>query len=325
LGSMMRGLRDRQVLMVAARADKPAVTTIGLLAACWLAAAPAFGLELQLPIDCTPGKGCFVQNHPDVDPGGEPRDFTCGDATFAGLTGTDIRLLSVEAAKGVKVLAAAAGVVRGARDDMADHLMRTDADKIAIAGRECGNGVVITHGEGWETQYCQMRLGSVRVHRGDKIAAGAWLGDVGQSGETTFAHIHITVRHGGRTVDPFLGQPVSGICHADGKTDPAASLWRKDVEEALGPPVTRLLEAGFSGGQVNENALEDGHSGVPPLVRTSLELVLFARIMHLAKGDRVRLRAELPLGPPIDLTAQPVDHDKAMMVVAISRSRGQTD
>jgi len=301
--------------------DKPALLAAAATLAAFLALPPAHGLELQLPIDCTPGKDCFVQNYPDVSPDAAvPHDFTCGSATFHGLTGTDIRLLSIQAAKGVKVLAAAGGTVRAGRDGMADHLMRTDADKAAIMGRECGNGVVIIHADGWETQYCHMLKGSVRVHSGQVVAAGAWLGDVGQSGETQFAHVHMTVRHNHRTVDPFLGEPVAAACRTDGKTGTARSLWRAGVLAALGPPRTVLLETGFGGDAVSENLLEYGRSLVPAFRANAHRLVLFARIMHLAKGDRVHLRAELPAGSPIDLTSEPESHDKAVKVIAAARS-----
>lgn len=316
----MRGYNVPGVLKRVRPTDKSAMLFGLAVLTASFALSPALGLELQLPIDCTPGKDCFVQNYPDVSPdSAEPQDFTCGSATFHGLTGTDIRLLSIEAAKGVKVLAAAGGTVRGARDGMADHLMRTGADKAAIAGRECGNGVVIVHGDGWETQYCHLRDGSVRVRASQKVAAGAWLGDVGQSGETQFAHIHMTVRHNGRTVDPFLGEPVGATCRTDGKADPSKSLWRRDLQMALGPPRTVVLETGFSSAAVSENTLEEGRSLVPILRTSSPELILFARIMHLAKGDRVHLRAEFPGGAPIDLTSEPETHDKAVKVIAAAR------
>ena len=37
----------------------------------------------------------------------------------------------------------------------------------ATAGRNCGNGVTLDHGDGWQTQYCHMRRGSVAVKVAD--------------------------------------------------------------------------------------------------------------------------------------------------------------
>ena len=309
-----------RVLRRARLGDKPASA---VLAATLMCAAPAYGIELQLPIDCVPGKTCFVQNYPDdgtLD--GDGIDYACGGATYPGHDGTDIRMLSVESAKGVKVLAAAPGIVKGIRDGETDHLMRTPADRAAIAGKECGNGVVIDHADGWQTQYCHMHAGSVRVHTGDKVEAGAVLGEVGQSGETQFAHVHLSVRHNGEKFDPFLGSALKTACHADGKPGAAKPLWRADVMATLGPPSTVVLETGFTDQPVGEDALEEGHGQVAPFQGRSPVLAFYARVMHLLKGDRVHLQVSLPNGAPIDQTTEPMTHAKAVKVISVARKRG---
>ena len=63
--------------------------------------------------------------------------------------------------------------------------------------RNCGNGVVIRHADGWETQYCHLRRGSVQVAEGDRVEAGEPLGLVGMSGEANFPHVHLSVRRDG--------------------------------------------------------------------------------------------------------------------------------
>ena len=91
---------------------RPALLALGLLAP---ASAGAF--ELQFPVACMPGQNCHIQHLPDRDPGPERRDFACGTLTYDGHDGTDIALPSLSAMEaGVDVLAAADGVVRGARD-----------------------------------------------------------------------------------------------------------------------------------------------------------------------------------------------------------------
>jgi hypothetical protein len=139
---------------------------------------PAAALELSVPIACTPGVDCFVQQYVDRDKGPGVRDYACGAETYDGHKGADIRLrTTAEVAKGVGVLASAPGTVIGARDGMADHLVRTDADRAGVAALECGNGVRIDHGEGWITQYCHMRKGSIAVKKGDEVKLGAKLGE----------------------------------------------------------------------------------------------------------------------------------------------------
>jgi murein DD-endopeptidase MepM/ murein hydrolase activator NlpD len=94
----------------------------------------------------------------------------------------------------VIVVAAAAGTVLATRDGTPDQLIRSQADRAEIANRECGNGVVIDHGENWQTQYCHIRRGSIGVKQGDRVEPGQKLGEIGYSGDAAFPHVHLTVR-----------------------------------------------------------------------------------------------------------------------------------
>jgi len=124
-----------------------------LLAALVLCAAPAAAQDLTLgfPADCTPGDGCVIQNHFDHDPGPGFSDFRCGGLGYDGHDGTDIRVPTPADMAALDVLAAAPGRVRGVRDGMPD-IPQGSPGAPDVAGRDCGNGVVIDHGGGWETQ-----------------------------------------------------------------------------------------------------------------------------------------------------------------------------
>src|SRR5262245_24798549 len=138
-----------------------------------LTSGPAVALELGVPIACELGKDCFLQQYVDRDPGPGIKDYACGAVTYDGHKGTDIRVrTTADVQKHVAVLAAASGIVIGVRDGMRDHLVRTQEDRAAVADHECGNGVRIDHGDGWQTQYCHLRQASVRVNKGQQIAAG---------------------------------------------------------------------------------------------------------------------------------------------------------
>ena len=85
-------------------------------AACALFAAAALPAAAQpallMPVDCTLGETCFIQNYPDHDPGPGFADFTCGSLGYDGHDGTDVALLSLAAMRaGVAVLAPADGTV----------------------------------------------------------------------------------------------------------------------------------------------------------------------------------------------------------------------
>ncbi len=244
-------------------------------------------LQLSLPLACTPGKDCFIQQYVDVQPGPGEKDYRCGTATYEGHDGTDFRVLSIAAAAaGVPVLAAAAGRVKGTRDGMEDHLIATREDEALVKGRECGNGVLIDHGDGWETQYCHMRRGSLKVGEGDSVAAGTPLGLVGYSGDAAFAHLHLSVRQNGKAVDPFLGTSVDGTCVSNGAT-PAASLWAAGVREQLAYRDAAIIEAGFAASPVSPEQAEQGAIAMPEA--QSSALVFYARLINMRSGDSLRL------------------------------------
>ena len=155
------------------------MAAVGLLAACSMAV-QAEALVLSLPVTCQLQKTCFVQSYMDLDAGKGAHDYRCGQTTYDGHKGTDFRLVSMRTAGNIgTVVAAADGTVKAARNNMPDRLLGKDTS--AVRGRECGNGVVISHGEDWETQYCHLRRGSVRVSKGRKIRRGDALGRIGLS------------------------------------------------------------------------------------------------------------------------------------------------
>lgn len=161
--------------------------------------------QLGLPIDCRIGEDCWLVNLVDLDSGPGIRDFRCKAHSYDGHKGVDIAIRDLKAMQdGVAVVAAAPGVVRAVRDGMADKMPDANFRENA-KNRYCGNGLVMGHGGGWESQYCHLRRGSVRVKPGQKIRRGEELGMVGHSGMAEFPHVHFTVRRAGKVIDPFLG------------------------------------------------------------------------------------------------------------------------
>ncbi|MBI1172982.1 peptidoglycan DD-metalloendopeptidase family protein [bacterium] len=250
---------------------------------CLLAlASPAGAFQLQWPVDCTLGQTCHIQHYVDRDPGPGARDFSCGTLSYDGHDGTDIALPNRAAmAGGVKVLAAAPGRVLGLRDGVPDFAP-------PMPGKECGNGVLVDDGDGWQTQYCHMKQGSVAVHKGDMVAIGTPLGLVGQSGAAEFPHLHLTVRHEGKPVDPF--QPDPGSC------GPASSagLWDRLLPYEPGG----FLAAGFSSEVPQFEAIQAGLP-VTPLPSTVPALVLWAEVFGGQAGDEMEFSITAPDGSPM--------------------------
>jgi hypothetical protein len=252
-----------------------------------LAAYPAAGeIRLSLPVECTPGQDCYIQHFVDRDPGPDVQDFTCGSLSYDGHKGTDIALPHLRAMQaGVNVLAAADGVVAGVRDGMPDKIYAPD-DAEALQGRDCGNGVLLRHPDGWETQYCHLRQGSVQVVKGDRVTKGHVLGQIGLSGRTQFPHLHLSVRHKGKIVDPF--QPNTASCGG-----PDDALW--DTPPMFAPG--GLVYAGFTDGAIPEfTAVKEGTASRETLAATTPALTMFALAYGGQIGDEITLRIEGPNG-----------------------------
>jgi murein DD-endopeptidase len=195
---------------------------------------PGFGL----PLKCTLNENCYIMHYVDRDPQHEPVDFSCGRQTYHGHDGTDFGIADLEDMKaGIPVIAAAAGIVKRVRDGVADKLIADQTDKALVDKIECGNGVVIDHGNGWQTQYCHMRQGSIIVKPESKVDKGTILGMVGSSGLASFPHVHFTVRYQGKIVDPFVGTNNLSGCKVD-----LHPLW----DQTISYVPTGLVRSGFA-------------------------------------------------------------------------------
>ena len=275
-------------------------------------------LKFSLPVKCELNKTCFLQKYPDVETGPLSKDYKCGAATSEGHKGTDFRLLSVrETEKGVPVIAAAAGRVKALRDGMPDRLYDKSSEN-RVKARECGNGVVLVHGGGWETQYCHMLSGSIRVKKGEEVERGAPLGLVGYSGKAQFPHVHFEVRKDQEPIDPFTGSVLGAT--ACGVTN-KGSLWRDGLADELQYRHGELIEAGFAEGPVSTRALEAGQIEKSNLSPTSPALVFYARFINLKAGDRLRLFVTGPDGSIADHESKPLERSKAQYVAYAGKKR----
>lgn len=291
---------------------------LGLIAGCAPAASTSAepeGLKLAFPVACEIGRTCEVQHYLDRDPGPDVRDYRCARRTYDGHNGIDIRVLDMPAQRaGVDVLAAAPGRVARLRDGVPDISIRAPGAP-AVKGQECGNGVAIDHGDGWETQYCHLAQGSVGVAVGDMVAAGAPIGRVGLSGATEFPHLHFTVRREGRIVDPFApdtSEPAT--CAAQ------APMWNAAALQQMTYKAGAVLNAGFAAGPVTMGEVEEG--GVTPPTADAPYLVAYVRAIELEAGDRVEMTIRGPDGGVVAETRMdPLDRDKAQYIAYVGRKR----
>lgn len=299
---------------------KLALGFIRLAAALLFLARGAFAdgpaLVLEVPVDCDIGARCVVQNYVDHAPGPETRDHTCGPLTYDRHKGIDIRVAGrPEMEAGVPVVAAAPGVVRSVRDGMADISVKETGPE-AIKGREAGNAVVIVHDGGWETQYSHMRRGSVAVEKGQRVEAGAALGLIGLSGSTEFPHLEFSVRHGGKTIDPFTGGAPEDACDAA-----KAPLWSDAARAALAYRAGGLLIAGFAARVPTLKGLLSGEHRSAELGTEAPALVFWAVSWGLRKNDKESIRVTGPDGRVFTEAASSLPKDKAQWMRFTGRKR----
>ena len=285
-------------VLAAARADQPIV--------------------LNWPVACELGHTCFVQNYVDHDSSDAASDFRCGSRTYNTHDGTDIRPIDASSDNsGVAVLAAAAGRVLRTRDGASDISIRTTGPA-AVSGQECGNGMVIDHGQGWSTQYCHLRSGSILVAPGEIVKAGAPLGKVGLSGRTEVPHLHLTVRHEGIIVDPFAYQQSPGAC-SDGR-----SLWAEGTPGVLNYKAREIINFGLAGALATMENIESGALKRQTPDPASDDLVAYVRAIGLRKGDVQIISLRSPDGKLFSENRFPaLDHDKAEFFVSTGRHRGE--
>ena len=288
-------------------------------------------ISFDLPLVCRPGADCWVVNYVDLDPGPGVRDYACGRASYDGHKGVDFAVRDLAlVAEGVTVRAAAAGEVQRVREGMADAAVsqspaggdvagregaksrrpgdasgaRSTVLATDVAGRECGNGVVIGHGQGWTTQYCHLRKGSIAVKPGQRVAAGAAIGLVGQSGFADFPHVHLQVAKNGTIVDPFRGvEPGGDACGLGAKP-----LWSGPARAALSPyRPSAIYNGGITVETPDPAAARRGLHRETTVSGSAPALIAWADIFWVAAGDRIRIRLFGPKNEVLADNTQPVE------------------
>lgn len=277
--------------------------------------------RIGLPVACMIGEDCFVQQWPDMDGGPGAADPFCGMAAYDGHDGLDIRLRSMaDVARGVAVVAPAAGTVKGVRDAMPDRLLGpTQQSRDTVKGVECGNGMVIDNGDGWETQVCHLRRGSVVVKTGDRVEAGTKLGEIGASGAAEFPHVHLSVRRNGEKIDPATGHAVGSGC----STGPAfaGTLFEPGAVAALSKGSTAVLGLGVAGGPVDYGRLViEGAPPTPPAGGDAS--IVWAWVTNLRKGDTLAFRMTAPDGTTFfEGSSAPLERNQAVYSGFAGRKR----
>jgi murein DD-endopeptidase MepM/ murein hydrolase activator NlpD len=244
--------------------------------------------SLRLPVSCILGTECFVQQMPDIDPSAGVLDPFCGQATYQGHDGWDIRLRSLrDIAQDVAVLAVAGGRVTRTRDGIDDQIYDDAEDKTRVADKECGNGVLIEHENGLNSQYCHLRNGSLLVKPGAQVQKGQRIGAIGSSGLAQFPHVHLSIRLDGKLVEPLTGRPLGNANLACG--DFSVGLFEQSAVRALGRPSAAIVEYGLADAVPNLPDLV--RNGAPPPAKNGVNpTVAWLWAINVEEGYRLRIK-----------------------------------
>lgn len=254
--------------------------------------------QFIFPTACTYGQDCWAVNYVDVDPSGSAiKDFKCNAKSYEDHNGTDFALGSIARMNtGVDVLAAAAGKVLRMRDGESDDFKTSqDLEKIRKETKECGNGVILDHGNGLETIYCHMKKGSIIVKPHEKLRAGQKIGQIGQSGLAEFPHLHFGVTWEGGNIDPY-----TGMLDTDGCGKMKKSLW------ALGLPMTyepiSIFDGGFQDAPPDFLAIQKGEeTPKKDISKSSTALVFWSGFYNVEEGDNITLQILDPDGEEFNM------------------------
>lgn len=249
-------------------------------------------IEFSLPLACQMGENCWVMNYVDFTPDdGLASDPFCGPRTYDSHKGTDFAILDGTAMeKGVSVLAPLDGTVLKIRDGEPDQWSTPQQiEQIKAARKECGNAIMVDHGEGLQTVYCHLKKGSIKVKPNQKIKIGDVMAQVGLSGMTEFPHLHFGITKDNKVIDPFTNETNMDRCGI-----PKKSLWDRKIDLQYQP--FTIQSAGFSNDVPDLNKLEKGIPAPESLSTQNQYLTFWSILYGVKKDDIVTLEMTDPNG-----------------------------
>lgn len=230
----------------------------------------------------------YVDMGPDDD---KKTDPACLNRTYDGHKGTDFMILDEKSMeKGVNVITPLAGTVTRIRDGEPDQWSTDEQLKeIKNQRKECGNAILVDHGDDLQTIYCHLKNGSVQVKPNQEVGQGDVLAQVGLSGLTQFPHLHFGIIKENQIIDPFTGQNNTQEC---GKK--RGTLWNSDLEITYQPFVIQNL--GFSTDIPALDTIEKDGSSPSEISLDSNILTFWVTLFGVQEGDDITLEIKDPNG-----------------------------
>ncbi|HXF90985.1 MAG TPA: M23 family metallopeptidase [Candidatus Nitrosotenuis sp.] len=218
----------------------------------------------------------------------KPLDYRGGRLTDSDHSGVDFALQDrKDFEKGVEVLAVADGVVVGIRNEMLDTGVTSPESMKQVKGRECGNGIMIDHGQGVKTQYCHMKLNSIKVTLNQKVKADQPLGLVGLSGLTEYPHLHLTTFFQDKKIDPFIGIPKNE--ESSTTKIPPRPLWREQVLKQMPYEAGVIYNFGIASEKPDVQRVRQGLFRDIKELRSPSLIVGWVELFMVNAGDKISL------------------------------------
>ncbi len=279
--------------------------------------AQAEDTKFIFPLACTYTKDCWAVNYVDVDASQSAKDFRCNKKSYDGHKGTDFALGSItQMRNGVDVLAAASGTVLRVRDGESDHLKTSEElDDLKSRKKECGNGILIDHGNGLQTIYCHLKKDSIVVKPEQPIKVGEKIAQIGQSGLAEFPHLHFGVIHDDSILDPYTGLSNTQEC---GTID--TPLWHENLHINYNP--VAIFDGGFRNTAPDFEQIKRGQKSPETIPVHSAALVFWGGFYNVEEGDQVIMTVTDPNGDTFTQRKETVNKTRARQYYYAGRKVG---
>jgi murein DD-endopeptidase MepM/ murein hydrolase activator NlpD len=165
-----------------------------------VAADPPARLLSFYPQAGTIGQDLYVTNFVDLDDGPGVRDYACDGQTYDGHTGIDSIIRSFREVRiGVPVFAALDGRVLSVQQGVGGDF------NWGATVSNFDNHVILDHGGDQQSVYGHLAARSITVKKGQWVPAGTQIGLTASSGNSSWPHLHFTVRQSYAPYEPFAG------------------------------------------------------------------------------------------------------------------------
>lgn len=221
----------------------------------WLTTrADAANISLNFPVKCQQGKTCYV-------------NFDKKTNSTNVILNTQSEML-----KGTNVLAADDGKVIKVVNNMPDA---DTAEQTHQTGDPCGNQVIIQHDNGWVTQYCHLKQGSIDVTPGQQVKNLQTIAQVGESGVTNFPKLGFMVLQNGVPRNPFN-----------------PNIWANKIPlNSYG-----LIDMGLTNQPITLEQASEKPEKKSSFNMQDKQIVAWVRVYGAQKGDQQKLTFYMPSG-----------------------------